>query len=349
MTTVKRVAIVGFGFMGKTHYGAWRKARGSKVVAVCDSNLAQLKAKVVGNIRGAADNSQLPPTVKVWEIVDDMLAAGGFDIVDITLPTALHPDMSVKALKAGYHVLCEKPMALNLADCDRMLKAAKSAGRKLMIAHCVRFEPAYAYIRSAVKDGRYGRLVAAHFTRYIAPPKWSPKGCDWFFDESRSGGVFLDAHIHDADFILGTFGVPDRLFSALHRGIYGFPDHTSTTYFFGNAIVTADSSFAAADSLVFDACARVFLEDATIYVGTSYRKPLVVYPNEGKPFSPRISKASGYELEVRYFLDCIEGRLKGEPVMSAESARESIALIMAEKKSAEEGKCVSPIDCTNAN
>ena len=52
---MKKVAIVGFGFMGKTHYGAWKKCRGAKVVAICDSNLAQLTAKVVGNIRGAAD------------------------------------------------------------------------------------------------------------------------------------------------------------------------------------------------------------------------------------------------------------------------------------------------------
>ena len=65
---MKRIAIVGFGFMGKTHYGAWRKLRGAKVVAVCDSNLAQLTAKVTGNIKGAADNSQLPASVKVWKL-----------------------------------------------------------------------------------------------------------------------------------------------------------------------------------------------------------------------------------------------------------------------------------------
>jgi len=346
---MKKVAIVGFGFMGKTHYGAWRKAKGAKVVAVCDSNLAQLNSKVKGNIKGAADNSALPSSVKVWENIDEMLAAGGFDIVDVTLPTALHADTSIKALKAGYHVLCEKPMALDLANCDRMLAAARSSGRKLLVAHCVRFDPAYSYIRSAVRDGRFGRLVAAHFTRYIAPPKWSPKGCDWFFDEDRSGGVFLDAHIHDADFILGTFGMPDRLFSALHRGIYGFPDHTATTYFYGNAIITADSSFAAADSLVFDACARIFLENATIYAGTSYRKPLVVYPNEGKPFSPRISRATGYELETRYFLDMVEGRRPAEKILTAEDARRSIALVLLERESAATGKCLSPIDGNRPN
>ena len=89
---MKRVAIVGFGFMGKAHCGAWKKCRGAKVTAVCDSNLAQLTAKVTGNIKGAADNSTLPDSVRVFDDFNAMLAAGGFDIVDITLPTPLHPD-----------------------------------------------------------------------------------------------------------------------------------------------------------------------------------------------------------------------------------------------------------------
>ena len=120
---MQRVAIVGFGFMGKTHYGAWKKCRGAKVVAVCDSNLAQMTSKVTGNIKGIADNSALAKTVKVWDDFSKMLEAGGFDIVDITLPTSLHPVMTIAALEAGYHVLCEKPMALDLKSCDRMLAA----------------------------------------------------------------------------------------------------------------------------------------------------------------------------------------------------------------------------------
>ena len=72
---MNRVAIVGYGFMGKTHYGAWKKAPGAKVVAVCDSNLAQLTAKTVGNVKGAADNSKLPKTMKVYDSFDKMLAA----------------------------------------------------------------------------------------------------------------------------------------------------------------------------------------------------------------------------------------------------------------------------------
>ena len=227
---MNNVAIVGFGFMGKTHYGAWRKCRGAKVVAVCDANLAQLTAKVVGNIKGAADNTALPKSVKVYDDFEKMLAAGGFDIVDITLPTQLHPATTIAALKAGCHVLCEKPMALSLKDCDAMLAAAKAAKRRLLVAHCVRFFPENVYVRDLVKSGKYGKVVAADFTRFIAPPKWSPKGADWFFDEKKSGGVLFDAHIHDADYILGTFGRPKSVSATFHRNASGFVDHSTATY-----------------------------------------------------------------------------------------------------------------------
>ena len=336
---MKKVAIVGFGFMGKTHYGAWKKCRGAKVVAICDANLSQLTAKVQGNIRGAADNTAVPKSVKVYEDFGAMLAAGGFDIVDITLPTLLHPKMSIAALKAGYHVLCEKPMALELKDCDRMLAAAKTVKRQLLIAHCVRFFPENAYVRELVESGRYGKVIAADFTRFIAPPKWSPKGADWFFDEKKSGGVLFDAHVHDADYIAGTFGRPKALTASFHRNARGFVDHTTATFFYKDALITSDSSFAAAASLVWEASGRVFFEKATVYFGPFYKTPLMVYPDEGKPFSPKLPSKTGYEAEIEYFLGMVEGR-RQKRILTAKDARDSIALLEAERRSAKSGRKV---------
>jgi len=339
---MKRVAIVGFGFMGKTHYGAWKKCPGAKVVAICDSNLAQLTAKVQGNIKGAADNSAVPKSVKVWPDFDAMLKAGGIDIVDITLPTPLHPVMSMKALKAGCHVLCEKPMALSVAECDRMLAAAKAAKRQFLIAQCVRFFPEYAILRDYIKSGKYGKVIAADFTRFMAAPKWSPKGGSWLLDESKSGGLYVDAHVHDADYITSVFGMPKAVTSKSHRSEHGYTDHTSTVYEYGakGPVITADSSFGASDSLVFDAAARVFFEKATVYLGGAYKNPLTVYPEGGKPFQPKLGKLSGYEEEVRYFLKLVEGKALKDQILTAKDARNSIALVLAERKSADTGKTV---------
>ena len=336
---MKKVAIVGFGFMGRTHYGAWKKCRGAKVVAICDANLSQLTAKVKGNIKGAADNTSIPKSVRIHEDFDAMLSVGGFDIVDITLPTLLHPKTTIAALKAGYHVLCEKPMALDLKDCDRMLAAAKAAKRQLLIAHCVRFFPENAYVRELIESGKYGKVIAADFTRFIAPPKWSPKGADWFFDEKKSGGVLFDAHVHDADYIAGTFGRPKALMAAFHRNAKGFVDHTTATFFYKDTLITSDSSFAPSASLVWDASGRVFFEKATVYFGPFYKSPLTVYPETGKPFSPKLPSRTGYEAEVEYFLSMVEGRGQ-KLVLTARDARNSIALLEAERRSATSGKVV---------
>ena len=332
---MKRVAVVGYGFMGRTHYGAWRRTRGAKVVAVCDSNLSQLAAKVTGNIADVADNTPLPKSIRVYDDFDKMLEAGGFEIVDITLPTMLHKECVVKAVKAGYHVLCEKPMALSAKDGRAMIAAARKADRKLMVAHVVRFQAASLYLKNLVQTRKYGKVIAAEFSRFIAPPKWSPKGADWFFDEKKSGGVYLDAHIHDIDLMLSVFGCPQGVVAAVRRRSDGYPDHTSAIYSYPGFIVTTTCSFAASQSLLFDSAYRVFFEKATVFCGARYQGGMVtVYPEKGKPFSPKTAdKAKAYADEVRYFLDYVEGRNDGM-YMSMKSACDSVALAEAERSAA---------------
>ena len=83
--------------MGRMHYGNWKRIPGAKVVAICDANLAQLNNVSGGNIAGA-DASTDFTGVAIYDDVGKMLAAGGFDVVDVTLPTPLHPDVTVAAL-----------------------------------------------------------------------------------------------------------------------------------------------------------------------------------------------------------------------------------------------------------
>lgn len=336
---MKKVAIVGFGFMGKTHYGVWRKLKGARVVAICDSNLAQLSAKVVvQDVK--TDNSRLPKSIRIYDDFDRMIDAGGFDIVDITLPTPLHPQMTEKALAAGYHVLCEKPMAVDVKSCDRMLAAERQAKGRFLVAQCVRFNPQYSILKNYVESGRFGKVIAADFTRFCPLPGWGKKGASWFLDESKSGGAAIDMHVHDADFIQYLFGLPPAVSTRTHVTADGLTDHLSTSYLYPDKVVTADTSWAAAPSLVFDAAYRVFFERATVYCGDRYKQTLVVYPQTGKPFCPKIAKCSSYEVEIPYFLGLVEGRKPKRTVLTATDARNSIALVMAEKKSAKTGRPV---------
>src|SRR3954467_1683627 len=110
-----RVGIVGLGFMGRMHYRCWKAIPGAKVTAICEANpnvLAAAGEPSKGNVEGAADHIDLEG-LGVYSDLGDLLASGSVDALSITLPTFLHADMTVKALEAGVHVLCEKPMALS--------------------------------------------------------------------------------------------------------------------------------------------------------------------------------------------------------------------------------------------
>ena len=130
---------------------------------------------------------------------DEMIANEELDYVDIALPTYLHSYYAIKALNAGKHVLCEKPMAINPTQCRMMIDAAKANGKKLMIAQCLRFWPAYETLKHYVDSGDFGKPVFCYFFRGGGWPKWSYQ--DWLLDETRSGGCLLDQHVHDVDTI----------------------------------------------------------------------------------------------------------------------------------------------------
>lgn len=338
--TVKRVAIVGFGFMGRMHYGNWKKMKGAKVVALCDKDASQFTAPTAGgNISGADVATDYGDAV-IYDDFDRMLAEAKPDVISLTLPTPLHVPLTIKALQAGVSVLCEKPMALNAADCDKMVQAAKKApnGAKLMIAHCLRFWPCYTYLKKLVDSKKYGQVIAASFRRFSAPPGWQ-KGTNWFADESRSGGVALDLHIHDTDMVNFLFGMPKAVTSTAAYGKGGAMQYISTLFDVGGAAVTAEGSWAMTPTMGFEASYIVTFERAVVILDGKREKALCVCPAKGEAFVPELASGEGYEYEIKWFLDVLNGK-KVPSVITPEQSRDSVKIVDAEKKSAKTGKTV---------
>jgi predicted dehydrogenase len=331
-----RVGIVGLGFMGRMHYRCWKALPGAKVAAICEANpkvLAAAGEPSKGNVEGAADHIDLSE-LSVHSDLSDLLASGAVDALSITLPTHLHADTTVKALEAGMHVLCEKPMALSVADCDRMTDAAKSAGRVLQIGHCIRFWPEYVVTRQLIKGGLHGKPIAASFRRYTAMPAWSPDS--WFADEKRSGGQPLDLHIHDTDYVHHLFGVPAAVSSVADKS----QTYISTQYHYDNGpAVVAESTWRMAPSFGFEMSFVVVLEGATILFDSTRNPSFRVCPAEGAPFTPEVPAGDGYSREVEHFARAAAGTTV-EPIITPYDARETIRLVLAEKQAAREGKRV---------
>lgn len=331
------VAIVGFGFMGRTHFGAWKKTPCAKVAAICDSNLSQLSRKVAGN-GNDADLTTDFKGVAVVESFDELLARGGFDVVDLTLPTPLHPALVKKALASGCHVLCEKPMALDVKSCNAMIAAAAKSRGKLMIAQCLRFAPAVKYLHDVVASGKYGKVVGASFDRASMLPGWGAGGKSWFLDEEVSGGVLLDLHIHDVDFINWTFGRPKSVVVRRHVRPDGVTDRATTLYGYDNCVVSSSASWAASPSFSFEARSFVELEKATIVMDAKRAAPLQVYPFKGRSFTPKLDYSiSPYEAEIKAFAAWTLGRRASVPI-TLEDARDAVALVEAERRSMRAGR-----------
>ena len=209
-----------------------------------------------------------------------------------------------------------------------------------MIAQCLRFQGEHACVKELIDGGRYGKVVSADFSRVSMTPGWSAGGGrSWFLDESKSGGVALDLHIHDTDLVNWWFGRPKAVSSQAHRRADGVMVHIATSYLYPDKVVSAVGNWGAVPSFVFEASFRVMFERAVVVCDTRRNPSFVVYPDKGKPFTPKLRSPDGYFNELKAFLAWTCDASAKSP-FEAEAARDSVAIVDAEKKSARTGKVV---------
>ncbi len=201
-----RIGVVGLGFMGATHLRAWQSVGNAELAAVASSDAAKLTgdlSAIAGNLDKSGERMDFGAASR-YRTADELIADPTIDAVDLCTPSFLHADQTVAALEAGKHVLVEKPMATNAADCQRMLDAAASSGKVLVVGHVLRFWPDYVTALRLVRSGSLGKLRSAFLRRKCGAPGWSA----WLQDKSKSGGAVLDLLIHDFDFCRQLVGMP---------------------------------------------------------------------------------------------------------------------------------------------
>lgn len=333
-----RIGIIGFGFMGRTHLGCWAQMPQVEVAAICDVNPEAEKNldKTVGNI-SCLPHAINTSSVCFYNSVDKMLQSEQLDAVSVTLPTHLHAEISCHLLKAGIHVLCEKPMALTLRQCEQMIETADQTGKKLMIAHCIRFWPEYAHTRDILRSGEYGKLYTARFQRFSTRPAWSSG--NWLMDSSKSGWMPLDLHIHDTDYIQSVFGMPRAVYSRTLSENAPI-DYIETQYLYdSDTLVSAEASWLVSSSFGFRMNYQVQTEHATLVYDSSQSPCYRIFPDDGPPFTPPLSPKEGYFHEIEYFARLIQGGIEKEHI-TLQEAMNSVRLIEAELESCKSGQRV---------
>ncbi len=145
-----------------------------------------------------------------YETLDALLAAEDIDAVSVCTSNATHAEITIKALNAGKHVLCEKPMAITLDECEQMVTAAEAAGKKLMIDQNQRFAKAHIRAKELLDAGRIGTVLTFRTTfGHGGPETWSidPGTGSWFFDSKRASmGAMADLGVHKTDLIQWLIG-----------------------------------------------------------------------------------------------------------------------------------------------
>jgi predicted dehydrogenase len=337
-----KVGIVGLGFMAATHIKAYRQIPEAQLVAVCNPSGRHLDgdlSKVAGNVGDNAPVKLDMSQIKAYRNFDEMLADPGIDLIDICTPTAAHPSQAVAALKAGKHVLCEKPLARTPELAREIVAAAKSAKGFFMPAMCVRFLPEWVWVKEAIANETYGKVLGARFRRVAEPPGWGQHN---FFDGERSGGALLDLHIHDTDFVQFCFGRPKAVLSAGYVKFSGAVDHVITQYQVASgAMVHAEGSWAMTGGFGFTMSYTVNFEKATVDYDMARGADSLKVFELGQP--ARVVKCEGpdcYAREMRHLIEAITNG-KAPTIVTAEDALSAVEICEAEAKSVKTGQWVA--------
>ncbi len=310
-----QIGIIGFGFMGRTHARAYQSAHRDghrcKVLAIADRNIQSINdGQTSGNI-GDPENEIDTAGIELYEDADAIINHPALDLVSICTHTDTHVELAIAALKAGKHVLIEKPIATHPEEVQRLASAAALFEHLCIPAMCMRHWPAWVQIRELIRSHRYGSVRSAVFHRLGSRPKWS---ADFYADDSRSGGVLYDLHIHDTDFIVHCFGKPAAVTTS------GDGLHLTTLYHYPAAPihVTAQAAWDHQPAAGFQMRCAVVCDQATIDFDFNRDDQLIIH--EGDQSTPiQTSPLTGYDGEIRWMLDQIANQAEDctAPILDA--------------------------------
>ena len=333
-----RIGLVGLGFIGKVHLDTFLKLPEAEVVAVSDVEESRLQGRFT--LPDGGEQTVDFSNIRKYAKAEDLYNDPDIDVVDINLPTFMHLEHAKAAMAAGKHVICEKPMALNVAEAEAMLQASRQYNRHLYIAHCIRFWPSYAKAKEIIDNKEYGNVLTARFNRISPLPSWSWKG--WLQKGAKSGLAALDFHIHDADFVQYVFGKPKSVRSFSGGLEPGRLDHIITDYEYSDTqLIVTEGAWEYASGYSFGMNFTIALEKATLAMNNDLG--LNLYTLDGKTESVQLPEGDGYFHEMRHFLQCIKEDKTSE-IAAPESALNTIRLVEAEIESAKLNGERIPVD-----
>lgn len=330
-----KIGLIGAGFMGSMHAACYEalKEEGVRVAAVAD--LRADYAKKAAEKFGA----------EIYETGMELIEKADVEAVDICLPTYLHAAHVLAAMKAGKKVFVEKPVCRYPAEGEELLRVQRETGAAVMVGQCIRMWGEYVWLKKAVEDGTYGSMESAVFKRVSSKPDWAWEG--WLAKPECSGGVALDMHVHDADYVRYLLGEPEELSAEAARDEAGVIQQIFATYRYGKAAVAVEAGWDYPAAFPFCMAFRIKFEKATVVFDSTADPSLVVYPKAGGKVIPELEKEyesendiggnvsslGAYYSELKYFVEGLQGKhpLEAAPL---DDAIKSVTLVLREIEAA---------------
>ena len=286
MSNKIKFAIIGCGRIAQRH--AEHISNFGELKAICDIEFE--KAKELGKEYNA----------KPYKNIDDLLSNGSdVDVVSICSPNGLHAEHSIKALNAGFHVLCEKPMAINVHDCGLMIQAAEKNNRRLFAIKQNRFNPPVAAVKKAIDDGKFGKIYSIQLSCF-----WNRNedyyANSWKGSKDIDGGTLFTQFSHFIDLVYWMIGDVKRA-NALtrnfhHQGIIEFEDTGVIALEFYNGAIGTINYTVNSYGGNMEGSLTIFGEKGTIKIGGQYLNELEYQNIENFKFEnlPVGNKANNY-------------------------------------------------------
>lgn len=324
---VLRVGVMGLG-IGKRHLQSYASMPDVEIVAVAD--LDPVRADEQARTYGA----------KAYTDALAMVANERLDAVSICTPPKSHLALTRAAAEAQTHVLCEKPMAPNLADCDAMVGVCRAAGVRLMIAQKKRFHP----LVQRLKDLTRGELGSIRWA--VVKYALGRVPMDWFWDEADGGGPIQENSIHAVDLLRYLMGDVSMVMAA--GGNLFNPEHApqidtaAVTLQFEKGGIAAlglgqATEWSVADEHFFFAC-----DGGEARFSGRFDVPIHWWMarRNGEPQTETVEPDDCFDREIAHFLHCV--RTGEEPLVTGQDARNSVAVTVAIKESIRTGRPVRP-------
>jgi myo-inositol 2-dehydrogenase/D-chiro-inositol 1-dehydrogenase len=317
--------VLGAGFIGDIHARAYHATPGVRVVGIADPVAAKAE-----RVADECDAKVVPDLEQLLDLE--------VDVVSVCTPPSSHADLAIRALDAGKHVLCEKPLARTLEDGRRLVEAAEQAAGLLMVGHVSRFEPDHRLAKELVDGGQVGPVQMISHSITTSMPGWSEGG--WLFDPEKSGGPLLDLSVHGFDYLSWLVGSePIRVHAVGADTPVGPATYTLSTVRFANgALGLVESSWAHPATRGFRLAAEMAGPGGRIRWSYDDLVGGVLHPIEGEPVWFDSLGERGFQAEIRAFADAI--RSGGPSPVPARDGYRALRVALAALESLQTGTTI---------